>query len=175
MCPWASLRIEPILFWRASKPHGAGGTPRWAGDYTISCTPKWRCSPALSETLTSPTLTELHFTCKARIQNAHRAGKPEDLVDAVHPQFLSHRFGGRYRPYQWNVLQIARYPRCANVEFPYLQINYLVGLTTPRSARPFKMNCTAIAVSNNPMSRVKTRLPVSPRYRRTRSAPARIK
>lgn len=46
--------------------------------------------------------------------------------------------------------------------------------TNPISAKPLSINCTAIAVSSSPISRVRMRIPVSPKYPRTRSAAARI-
>ena len=44
---------------------------------------------------------------------------------------------------------------------------------TPRSVRPFTKNCTANATSSNPIMRTRILMPVSPKTRRTRSAPLR--
>src|SRR6516164_1934672 len=49
----------------------------------------------------------------------------------------------------------------------------VVCLIQPKSVSPLATNCTASATSSRPISRVMIRIPVLPRYRRTRSAPER--
>jgi hypothetical protein len=49
-CAPCVLTRYQFLFWRASKPHGAGGTPQVGqGLHDIRHTLTWRCSPALAK------------------------------------------------------------------------------------------------------------------------------
>ena len=55
------------------------------------------------------------------------------------------------------------------------QYGVVICLSKPKSVKPLATNCTASATSSRPINRIKMRMPVSPKYLRTPSAPASTK